>query len=275
MGGEPLSLTCSPAEAAFLAGLLRADALVGLADPFAGWLTAEVEAAWETVRAALAARHFIAVEADGAITMDTGVATLMSVWALADASLLLTCTDQKGTETCNYHLTASMAVEQRILTDGIVHVVALRNVSAVFTRLIQKLRLNGQPAAAGPRIALAADALGEVRRLAADKGAEAAVAALRRHRVPESATEPLASTLAAPVFNAALAVLARRQSGWDVAGVGFLEGLTGLWRLRVFVSEGEQRVELIPCSAVEARRELLRVINRVSPVPITDPETGV
>ncbi|MCS7040897.1 MAG: hypothetical protein RMN24_16210 [Anaerolineae bacterium] len=274
MDGEPLSLTCSPAEAVFLAGLLGADALVGLTDPFAGWLTAEIEKAWETARAALVARQFIAVEADGAITMDIGVATLMSVWVLAEASLLLTCTGQHGSAvTCNYHLTAAMAVEQRVSSDGAVHVAALPAVTALFPRLVEQMRLNGQLAAPGMRAVLTAEALANVRQLAVQEGAAAAGTALRRYRVPEALVRPLADALAAPVVSGALAVLARRQAVWDVAGMGILEGPAGLWRLRSFVGEGEQRVELIPCSAAEARRELLRLINRVSPVTMTDTES--
>lgn len=275
MANDTLSITCSPAEAAFLAGLLGSTTLVGMADPFHGWLADEVEAAWAAARDALASRRFIEIQPNGGIIMDSGVAALVGAWASADASLLLTLTANGGPAVRrNYHLTRQMAVAQWLTDAGAIQIAPLQDAAAVYGEIVWFLRLENQPAAPGVRASLPETALTAARALAAEQGLKAAAAALTQARLPEATAAALAEALVAPVANGALAALARRAAAWEVAGMGLLEGLTGLWRLRAFAQGGENWVEIIPCSAAEARAELRRVLNRALPKPLLAGEEG-
>jgi len=268
MDGQPSAVSCTPTEAAFLAGLLGASTLVGMADPFAGWLAAEIETAWATAREELARRQFIEVQPDGAIVMDIGVAALMETWALADTSLLLAATESGGVkENSNFHLRGRLAVEQRISDDGSVWLIPLEDAAAVYRQVIQRLRLREQPAAPGLQATLS-EAVFIQAQTAAGQGVAAASGVLRQARVPAVTAAALAEALAAPVINGAVAALARRTAGWEVAGMGVLEGPAGLWRLRAFTREGENWVEIVPCSGQDARQELRRVLNRVLREPL-------
>jgi hypothetical protein len=270
MDGQPLAVSCTPTEAAFLAGLLGASALVGMADPFTGWLAAEIETAWATARKELAQKHFIEVQPDGTIVMDIGVATLMETWAQADASLLLTATGAGGMEeNSNFHLRGRLAVEQRITNDGIIWLTPLEDTAAVYGEVIRRLRLREQPAAPGLQATLSEAVFIRARTAAAGQGAAAADEVLRQARLPAATAAALAAALAAPVVNGAVAALARRTTGWEVAGMGVLEGPAGLWRLRAFTREGQNWVEIVPCSGQDARQELRRVLNRVLREPLT------
>lgn len=269
MDEQSLAITCSPVEASFLAGLLGATSLVGLADPFQGWLADEIEAAWADARAALADRHFIAVQGDGRIIMDIGVAALIATWAFADVSFLLTCTTVEGpVEECHFHVRQRQAVEQRMTTEGAIRLVPFEDVAAVYRQIAERLRLRDQSAATGTRASLPEAALARARAIAAERGAEAASTVLRQAYLPIATADALAEALATPSLNGALAALARHGTGWDVAGIGVLEGPSGLWRLRAFSQEGENWVEVVPCDAEGARAELRRVFNRVLPEPL-------
>jgi|GEM_PF-746630 len=272
---DSLTITCSPIEAAFLASLLNANTLVGMVDPFHGWLADEIETAWANAREALAGQRFIEVQPDGGITMDSSVAALIGTWASADASLLLTFTaNGEPTSLRNYHLTQQMAVAQWITDAGAIQVAPLQDAAAVYSEVVRFWRLANQSAAPGSRGSLREAALTQARSVAAGQGSKTAAAILSQARLPEATVSALAEALAAPVGNGALAALARRGAVWDVAGLGVMEGPMGLWRLRAFTQEGENWIEIIPCSAVEARSELRRVLNRVSPKPLPDGEGG-
>lgn len=269
MDEQPLAITCSPVEASFLAGLLGGTALVGMADPFQGWLADEIEAAWADARASLTSRRFIEVQGDGRIVMDIDVAALIAAWAFADVSFLLTCTTAEGrVEECNFHVRQGQAVEQRMTENGTIRLTPLKNVAAVYRRIADRLRLRNQPAATGARASLPEAVLVQARAIAAERGAAAASAVLRQAYLPTATADALAEALATPSLNGALAVLARLEIGWDVAGMGVLEGPSGLWRLRAFSQEGENWVEVVPCDAEGARTDLRRVFNRVLPEPL-------
>lgn len=269
MDGPSLAMSCTPTEAAFLAGLLGADMLVGMADPFHGWLVDEIEAAWIAARQKLARRRYIEVQPDGKIIMDVGVATLMETWAQAQISLLLTWTTSNGlAQNCSFHLRTPWALEQRISADGVIRLTSLADAAAVYRRIVQSLQLQRQPAAPGASAALPETVFVRARTAAAGQGTIAAREMLREAQLPAVIAEALAEALTTPVVNGAVVALARLSAGWDVAGMGVLEGPAGLWRLRAFTREGENWVEVIPCRAQEAREELRRVLNRVLPKPL-------
>ncbi len=268
MDNDVPTITCSAQEMVFLAGLLGADMLLGLEDPFWGWLAEEIEAAWQQAREALAARRFIEVQPDGSIVMDVAVATLVGTCAFPEASFLLTVTPAGGAPTVRYfHLTRHLAVEQAPEPEGY-RLTALEDPASVFERVTAMLGLDDQPAAPGGSGRLRGTELTQARTLIEDSGPEAAQAALERAGLGSETAVALTETLARPTRNGALVALARREVTWEVAGMGLLEGENGLWRLRAFTRRGEDWVEVIPCTAGEAREALRRVMDRVLPEPL-------
>ncbi len=270
MNDTTLMITCSPVEATYLASLLGADMLVGLQDPFLGWLNEEIEETWNQVRAALAERRFIEVQANGGIVMDTAVAALVGAWAFPEASFLVTFTPAEGTpQTRAFHLARNLGVEQT-QADEVVQLMALEDAPAVYRRILEVFRLKDQSAAPGPGGSLPEAHLREARSRAVEEGEAAAFRLLQDAGLPEAAAQSLARTLAQPIANGALAALTRRTTSWEVGGLGLLEGSNGLWRLRSLTRDGENWVEMIPCDASQARREIRQAMNRVLPQPLTE-----
>ncbi len=263
------TITCSAVEATFLASLLGADMLLGIPDPFHGWLTEEIEEAWDKARTALAERRFIVIEGEGGIVMDTAVAALAGTWAFPEASFIVTFTSGDSTPDVRYfHLTRYLAVEQIPTTEPAVQLIALEDATAVYQRVIRIFGLEHQIAAPGRSAVLPEATLTQARVQAGASGIEAAQSVLQRAGVGEATAISLAHTLADPVANGALVALVRRTTTWEVAGIGLLEGHNGLWRLRSSTRENETWVEAIPCPAAQAREEIRRVMNRMLPEPL-------
>lgn len=266
---EDVTITCSPVEATFLASLLGANTLLGLEDPFPGWLTEEIEEAWNRARATLAERRFVETQPDGGVIMDTAVAALVGTWAFPEASFILTFTSADGlTERRYFHLTHTLGVEQSLTAEETVRLTALEGAPAIYRRIIETFHLRDQPAAPGGRVMLPEALLTEARAQAASGGTEAAQRVLQQGHLLETAAGALARTLAEPVANGALVALARRVTTWEVGGLGLLEGHDGLWWLRSFTQDEEDWIEMIPCTAAEAREEIRRAMNRVLPEPL-------
>lgn len=265
MENEALTITCSAQEMVFLASLLGADMVLGVDDPFTGWLADEIEEAWPRVRAGLAERRFIEVQDDDNVVMDVAVAALVGTCAFPEASFVLTVTPAGGTADARYfHLTRHLAVEQTREADGY-RLTALEDGQAVFARITDLLGLQNQPAAPGAAGELLEEHLTQASSLAGESGGKEAQRVLQQAGLDAGTAAVLAETLAHPVRNAALVALARRETAWEVAGLGLLEGQNGLWRLRAFTRHGENWVEAIPCNADEARQAVRQVMNRVLP----------
>jgi len=250
MNNESPTITCSATEATWLASLLGANVLLGLHDPFVGWLTEEIETAWVDARQSLAARNYIALEANGQITLDTTVAALIGTWAKPDASFILTFTPiGKPTESRYFHLTRYLAVEQTIAAERY-QLTALADARAVYQRILDLLQVENQVAAGAANITLLQAQLMNARASAEQTGAEGVLNILRE--APSDARDALAQTLTQPRANGALVALAQRATAWEVAGLGLLEGANGLWRLRACKRDDENWVEAIPCDATSA-----------------------
>jgi len=261
-------ITCSAQEMAFLAGSLGADTLLGVADPFMGWLADEIEDAWKQAQSALAGRSFIKVQPDGGIVMDVAVAALVGTCAFPDASFVVTFTPAGGETVTRYlHVTKQLAVEQAAVSEPVAayRLVALENGEAAYERVLRIFDLDGQRAVSSPGGELPEAGLIQAREAAADGGLKEAQRVLREVGLSRTTAAALAETLVNPVANGALVALARRETAWDVSGLGVLEGQNGLWRLRAFTRGEENWVEAIPCDAAEAREAIRRVMNRVLP----------
>ena len=262
------AITCSAQEMIFLASSLGADTLLGIADPFVGWLTEEIEETKELVQATLAERNFVAIQPDDEIVMDVAVAALVGTCAFPDASFVVTFTPADGEATTRYlHVTERLAVEQTAMPEPVAtyRLTALENGQAAYGRILEIFGLNGQRAVSSPGGELPEAALIQAREAAAKTEREKAREVLEKAGLSNDVAAALAETLSNPVANGALVALAHQETAWDVSGAGILEGQNGLWRLRPFTREGENWVELIPCDADEARESIRRVMNRVLP----------
>lgn len=270
------TITCSASEATFLASLLGGEMLLGMVDPFPGWLTEEIHESWQQAQKALAERHYIAIEADGRIVVDTTVAALISTWASPVASFILTWTlDCLPSQTRYFHCAPFLAIEQHTLSESAYQLTALESTLTIFQRVIQTWRLTNQTVAPGTKTTLSYDVLTRAHATAQEAGVAAAEALLTEVGVEAVTARALSETLAQPLVNGALVALARRADAWDVCGLGILEGANGLWCLRSFKRHLENWVEVIPSDAAHARAEIHRVMNRALPEPLPVLETSV
>jgi hypothetical protein len=263
-----MRITCSAHEFTFLARLLGANSLVGMIDPYIGWLSEEITAAWETARDSLAARGFLAIDANGQVLPNPAVAALIATCAFPDASFILTNSAATGHQEVRYfHCTRHLAIERTEHGAGY-QLAALSDAVAIYDRLRTLIAWDNRSAVSSPGGEVAEATLKAARRYAAAGDQPAAEAILQRAGLDASTVTALAQTLAQPKRTASLVAITRRETVWDVTGLGMLDGEHGMWYLRLFPRGRDTRVEIQPCPAKTMAEQVRQVMNRVLPTPL-------
>lgn len=257
---------CSAQEMFFLAELLGADTLLGVEDPFVGWLADEIEETREQTLQALAERDLLEIQPNGDIVLDDEIATLVGVCALREASFVVTVTKSRGeTQVYYLHIAQQLAVEQTALgaPPNTYQLTVLGDRDAVYERILHLFGLDEQVAAPSSGGQLLYSELVRAGEVADEVGTEAAQQILEKAGLPGETAIALAQALADPVINGSLVAIANHDAEWKVDGLGLLEGRNGLWQLRASTKGDENWVEVIPSDADEVRQAIRRIVEQM------------
>lgn len=258
------SFSCSSSELYTLASLLGGETLIGIPDPFPGWLTEEIHAAMEQARQSLIMRGILAVRDDGQIVMDVVAAAFIGALVSPQAVFIITATtpDQPSRQINLYHrppLTVSM--EER---EGNWMLTFIPNTTPIASQVHELWHLGAQTAVQATSFTLPEDEMSQICQMRALEE-EQILNRLRHAAVPLASAQAMARTLTAPRQNGAIVALSSRQGIWDVGGLGMLEAENGLWLLRSFSRQGANWVECIPRSGKQLMAEIETLVNRFLP----------
>lgn len=246
----------SGAEIYLLGAISGGEKLIGVRDPFVGWLTEEIVEKLESVRGDLRARGYVVAQ-DTSVAVEPSLAPLIATLAAPRVTVMGTLHHPgHDMEERAYHVGGTYTVrlsqhEQQYQLEPIAD-------SAIATDICTWWGLRDQVAAPGVSFRLEQSALLAARDAAGD--AAAAAALLSEVGAPAETAAPFASALHTPQSNGSLAVLRRGPAGWDVRGVAILESAAGLWRLRAFQQHDAPWVEVAPESAADLIRRVDRLL---------------
>lgn len=261
-------ITCSTQEFVFIAGMLGAQSVVGIRDPFEGWLAAEIEDAWIRAREAMVRRNLLLVRSDGSVYVESGTASVVGACSFPEASVIVTHTPAQG-EACAYgfHLFDGRIVR---LTAPLVPNAACSlelvstDVKHLHDLVAGILSLDGAtPCAEGGELPEAV--LLEARNQAGQAGEGAARAALLSGGLSAGVATALAASLRRPISNYAIALITQAAGPVEPRGIGLLQAENGLWRFTSAEREGQTWVQISPSTMKDARLELQRVLHDAFP----------
>lgn len=242
-------------ELALLAALAGVPALVGVPDPFDGWLRSELEAAWERVRPELAARGLIVTQADGAAVLAPTVADLLQTCGSAHAVLTLTRVEpgQPQQVRC-IHIGSGTATHLELSDDGFVRLSKLAAPEDIRHAVMAHLQQPGEaPLGNGDPCRLPAAVLkpGATLPSLLTAGADPATA------------ERLAKTLAEPVANCAVLLTKYSRGTWETTGLGVLEGGQRLWLLHAVPGPAIGMIEMTASTLEQVQAALAELLDPV------------
>ncbi len=255
-------LTCSPAELFTLASLLGGEMLVGVDDPFPGWLSEEIEEAAQAARQSLAERGHLTLQPDGRVVMDLLPAALVGAMVQPRTVLLLSAAlpDSTARRWAFYRRPPLTVLLEEVQGGYLLR--PLEGRQRVEERILEAWQIQAQKAARAASFLLPQQAIEQARQ-ARLQGEEAVRQTLQRLGIAARNARALAATLCAARCNGALVLLTRRGAAWQTDGLGMLDGENGLWQLRS--RPGDNLVELLPCPAGRLRADLQALLNRFWP----------
>jgi hypothetical protein len=246
-----------PEELFTLASLLGGETLIGIPDPFPGWLTEEIQEAMSAAQDELIQKGYLGM-VDGRLQMDAVVAALIGTLIKPQAVLMLILSqaNREPQQTCIYHR-PPFFVHLHPQQEGY----ALWPLLAgeITPLLRQHISLGEVDAASGEPFSLLEADLMAVREAFHDGRPADAQQILRRAGVSEESASAFLSAWQTGRRNGSLVCMTQRN-GWQVNGLGFLEGENGLWRMRVYRSAAQDWVECLPCSAAQLWQEVDKLL---------------
>lgn len=256
--------TCSSEELFTLAAVLGGETLIGVPDPFPGWLTEEIEAAVNKARENLIRCGYLQ-EQDGALQMDVLIAALVAAVAEPDTVVILTVHQppQMPQQEAFYWrppLTVHLHPEE-----GSLHLAALSSAEEIPSLVQKTWGLEMQKPVRAQGFAVPQEVLDAVRE-ALGQGEQKAIRVLHRSGVESGSARAFVRTLQTGTRNGTLISLRPLETTWQVDGIGILEGENGLWRLRPFQRQNAEWVECTPCSADELTEEIHSFLERFLPI---------
>jgi hypothetical protein len=257
------SLELSPSELFTLASLMGGEMLLGIPDPFPGWLTEEIMEAMEAARQKMAERGLLALLSDGRIMIDSIVAAL--IWPIVTPQVVLLLTREapnQPSQQISFYYRSPLIVAVEVHGERW-NVYPLPDRASLSEQIRKTWQLSEQQGADAEPFSLAEDALQAA--LQALPSEEEACRLLEEAGVPPATARSAARTLITPRQNGALVVIRRRAELWQTEGIGILEGENGLWLLRSLTRRGHPWVEFAPCPASEVIDEIDAILDRFLP----------
>lgn len=266
MGDIPFltRFVCCPEELFTLASMLGGETLLGVPDPFPGWLTEEIEGAVEKARQSLIERGYLK-EQDGALHMDVLVAALVATVANPDTAILLTVHQPPHKPQWKaFYWRSPLSVTLHPEEDHYT-LASLPSSQDALSLSLKTWGVDAQEPALGETFAVLQKVL-DTTREALEQGEQEAIRVLHLAGVEPDSARSFVRTLRTGVRNGTLIAFRPLETTWQVGGIGMLEGKNGLWRLRPFQRQNAEWVECTPCSANELMEEMQLFLKRFLPL---------
>lgn len=259
------TFSCSPAELYTMASLLGGDTLIGVSDPFPGWLTEEIQEAMERSLNSLTDRGVLIRRGKNEIIMDVSVAALVAPLAAPQSVFIVTLTasDQVFRQLTVYYKAPLLVVLSA--ENELWNLQPVSDVEAMLKLIREFWQLDYQNAAHSQAISMPESVVQAALKSRAE-GESEVLKQLTTSNVFEQSAQILAHTLTTARRNGSLVAINNRRGVWTTGGLGMLEGDNGLWMLRSFSRQQTPWVECIPRSSDQLMDEVAALIHRFLPL---------
>ncbi|WP_339321248.1 hypothetical protein [Paenibacillus sp. FSL W8-0194] len=253
------TITLDNREFFFLAGILGSDRLLGVEDPFQGYLAQEIADEWDDVKRSLLEKGYLVEEDDGSLlAMPPKVFSRVAIASLAERSCWLRYKRQEEAFEGYLHATNERVVQVcKSEKDLVYELDELGNVEAACSQLVDKMDLKDYAPAETPALLLSKKKFGEI-----------------YSRVPALTLDELGDELAAATNDAegsiALARCLKFRTGegelhfstwtgsrWETQSAAFVVNDTMNWLVRMSLRGDQDWLTASPASKLQFQEMLL------------------
>lgn len=247
---------CTSTELYLLAGLAGARALVGVADPFPGFLAEEVQATIEPLKQELQDQQVL-VGTEGSLRIDATIYNWLQ--PVGNPSLVFWMTDSGRTAPWQGHVYVGdqlVVAKQEPGEDGRYQVFPLGTPQVAQTACLERFAIPAVAAGSFAETVISQAACEKAVALSAGGDVDALTACFLEAGVPDAHAAVLARSFALPAHLGQWVRMEPQNSDWTIRDLGFCFSEAGNWLLQV-TGSGEQRsVQIRSVSGADAEQAL-------------------
>lgn len=240
--------------------------VMGIDNPYLGWLADEIQEATKKAVQSLIEKDIARVLTEDSIELDDTVVEMARACVHPQHTLLVAIQPQPGAvagfQRYTHFAEPDWIVEHVEYEPGKHRLTAIRDPQALLEHLRDDLRLDSSAASGSPSFKLRQAALHAAARDYADGKFQEGLSTLEESGLDTAVCQRLGAVLAAPVANASFVVMKNRNNSDRnfTCGFGYLEGAAELWLMRPFMQGDEAWVEFTPGSAELIRAKFLEIL---------------
>lgn len=256
------SIILSKDELYLLAGILQTGSLIGVQDPFLGFLADEIEERLEQAKEALSDQDYLRERPGEELVLDSGIAAMVK--AITSAKRLFVASLSLDHHTSHYlvHFASDIVVEQAVLPSGDIALTAIRDAQVLKERLENFFSLSNatEPAASTAPLTLSEADFAQVRNLA-QEDAKAVRGFLSHKDVPPEAIPALTAALTEGQHMSSLTVLYRDEREMRYGEkLAWLIGSQGAWYVQPLEQDQVTSVRLTPTTMAKIQRRITQTV---------------
>ena len=261
--GLPIAVTLDNRELWILLSLCGPGLVLGVEDPYVGWLSSEVEADGRTILQSLIDRGLAIKVSEGEIALEDNLAAILGACHHPDHSLIVQVQQAGDTQKRLFvHLTDGLAVQHSLLPDGQYQLVVVENRDELASRLLGPLA-DAKGSHSDRTFRLPEGALFHARKLCAQGQPDQAVESILAPGLPREQALALSRVLTGLTTSASFVLVANRDRAetQHVRGFSVLHGADQLWMAISGEDQvGQPQVELIPADGQMLRDRLAELL---------------
>jgi len=250
-------------ELFFVGDILQAPGLIGLSDPYVGYLAEEIQERMEAARQSLLERGLLKVTGED-VEVDPDLGKVVQIMSTSP-KVLVAARDQTP---LLVHISGDGLVKQETVSDDLVSISDLSGWEEVKRDLVHFLSLSDTSAAPGPTFTTNASVIDQARELVQAEGQDDALSSCKQllveKGIPPESAEALVATLSGEHATGSLVIFNRDERKLSPqGGFAWLTGELGIWKVDLPPSEDSDIMKWTPTTGALLSEKIQTMISGI------------
>ncbi|GIP21549.1 hypothetical protein [Paenibacillus sp. J22TS3] len=260
-------ITLETKELFFLAGILGSDRLLGIDDPFRGYLSEEIAEEWESAKNSLLSKGYLTQVNNGVeLEMSPQVFSQVAIAGLAERACWVRYTNEDDSFEGYLHVTDEKVVEVRKLSDAAreYQLVEIGNVRQASDDLVNRMRWNIGSPENMPALLLSRKQFNELYENSEHLSVEEISSELAESTDDQEGAWALAKCLKTRTSDGELQLSVWSGTDWETQGAAFVVNESMNWLIRMSTKDDEDWLIATPTTREQFQNMLLMWFERPS-----------
>ena len=253
------TITLDNKEFFFLAGILGSDRLLGVEDPFSGYLAEEIAGEWEAAKRSLLDKRYLIREESGELSIPPEVLSRVAIAGLAERAYWLKYENSGKSFEGYLHVTDEHVIQVSKCgeNDSCYMLSELGSIEDTCNKLVEDLALSDQPLGEIPALLLSRKEFADIYTCASDTNSDEISDRLARLTDDAEGSIALAKCLKNRVSSGELQLSIWNGYNWESQNAAFVANESMNWLLRMSLQGDQDWLTAAPATKEQFHHMLL------------------